>query len=346
MYAKPHSHHLRNLYEASIERFSAAGGKAFGEIGPKLLSDYLASDAGAGLRDWLFSPMFFNTIDWSELDRFNRPLAQLAEYLNDERVFGIHLWNARTNEVARAESASLISLLSDPLGNFPSLTKLADRFETDKNRHTGNRHGYARVYDRVLSPRRFSLRRLMEIGLCRGLAERNQTTTPSVALWQSYFPFCHVFGVDLTHFSSLNNERFTSLVCDQSKQDELRAVAARLEPGSLDVIIDDGSHASFDQQLTLREFFPLLAEGGWYFIEDLDWQPPGEDAGKITLTKNLLREIQQLGAAKSIDPLGISEIARQFADILFFDSHYELERAMLLGGLVAIRKRGGTGLAG
>ena len=27
---------------------------------------------------------------------------------------------------------------------------------------------------------------------------------------------------------------------------------------------------AFDQQLTLRELFPLLAEGGWYFIEDLD----------------------------------------------------------------------------
>ena len=136
------------------------------------------------------------------------------------------------------------------------------------------------------------MRRIMEIGLCRGLAEHNQTTTPSVALWQAYFPFCHVFGVDVTDFSALENERFTSFICDQSKQDELRSIAAKLELGSLDVIIDDGSHASFDQQLTLREFFPLLTNGGWYFIEDLDWQPPGEDPGNITMTKTLLREIQ------------------------------------------------------
>ena len=79
-----------------------------------------------------------------------------------------------TNALSRDENASLISMLSDPLANFPSLTNLADRFNTDKNRHTGNRHCYARIYDRLLSPRRFSLRRLMEIGLCRGLAERNQ----------------------------------------------------------------------------------------------------------------------------------------------------------------------------
>src|SRR5207302_4327452 len=142
--------------------------------------------------------------------------------------------------------APLISLVSDPLNNLPTFTDLADRFNTDKNRRTGNQHCYARIYDRLLSARRLSMRRLMEIGLCRGLAERNQTETPSVALWQSYFPYCQVIGVDLTDFSRLNDERFKSFVCDQSKPEELRAVAAKLEPGSLDVIIDDGSHASFD----------------------------------------------------------------------------------------------------
>ena len=161
-------------------------------------------------------------------------------------------------------------------------------------------------------------------------------------MWQAYFPYCEVVGLDLTDFSSLNNDRFTSFVCDQSKRDNLRAVAAKLEPGSFDVIIDDGSHASYDEQLTLCEFFPLLADGGWFFIEDLDWQPPGEDASKITLTKNLLREIQQHGTARSIDPLGVSKLAEQMDEILFFDSHYELSRAKLFGGLVAIRKRGGA----
>jgi hypothetical protein len=339
MYAKPFSRHMRHLYEAAIERFFASNEKTFGGIGPKLLSDYIASDAGAELRERLFSPVFFNPIDWTELDCFNQPLGELADYLNDERVFGIHLWNAKTNAVARDEGASLISMLSDPLASFPSLTSLADRFDTDKNRHTGNRHCYARIYDRLLAPGRFSLRRLMEIGLCRGLEEGNQPNTPSVELWQTYFPFCHVIGVDLTDFSRFHNDRFSSFVCDQSKPEEVRSVASRIEPSSLDVIIDDGSHASYDQQMTFREFFPLLAEGGWYFIEDLDWQPPGEDAAGITLTKHLLREIQQYGAARSTDPLGVSELSGQIADIHFFDSHYELERANLLGGLAAIRKR-------
>jgi hypothetical protein len=94
--------------------------------------------------------------------------------------------------------------------------------------------------------------------------------------------------------------------------------------------------------MTFREFFPLVADGGWYFIEDLDWQPPGEDAASITPTKHLLREIQQCGASRSADPLRVTELSGQIADIRFFDSHYELQRANLLGGLVAIRKRGAS----
>ncbi|UCI29387.1 glycosyltransferase [Mesorhizobium sp. B4-1-4] len=339
MHAKPYSRHMRALYEMSIERFHSGHGKDFGDVGPKLLSDYIASDAGAELRDQVFGPMFFNAIDWMEIDRFEKPITELADYLNDERVFGIHLWTARNAASPDEKGAPFISQLISPLEGFPTFTSLADRFNTDKNRHTGNRHCYARIYDRLLSARRLSMRRLMEIGLCRRL-EGKQTETPSVSLWQSYFPFCQVIGVDLTDFSQLNNDRFKSFVCDQSKLEDLRRVAATIEPGSLDVIIDDGSHASFDEQLTLREFFPLLAEGGWYFIEDLDWQPPGEDGAKITLTKTLLRQIKDHGAARSVDPLGVGELAGQFAEILFFDSHYELNRAKLLGGLVAIRKRG------
>jgi hypothetical protein len=342
IYAKRYSRHLRNLYEISINRFFDGQG-SFGEVGPRLLSDYVASSAGGELRDWLFSPMFFNPIDWTEIGRFDQPIAELADYLNDERVFGVHLWNARTYARPSGDRQSLISQLSDPLGSFPSLTHLADRFATDKNRITGNRHGYARIYDRLLSGRRFTLRRLMELKASENSAERRTASIPSVDMWHAYFPFCHVIGVDRADLSHLDSERFTGITCDPSKREDLSALLTRFGPGSMEMIIDDASHASFAQQLALRELFPLLADGGWYFIEDLDWQPPGEERGKIALTKMLLREIRQHGRAQSLDPLDISALAEQIEEILFFDSQYELERAKLLGGLVAIRKRGGSG---
>jgi hypothetical protein len=337
VFAKPFSYHLRYLYELALDRFVRTR-RTFAAIGPELLSEYIGSAIGTELKDWLFSPMFFNPIDWNEIELFKQPISALSDYLSDERTFGIHLWNALTHS-ATGDSGSLISLLSDPLQELPKLTTMADRFHTDKNRHTGNHHFYSRVYDRLLSSRRFSLRSLMEIGLCVP-SDGNQTITPSVDLWMNYFPFCRVIGLDLVDFSRLNNERFISFVCDQSKPSDLRALKERVQAGSIDVIIDDGSHASYDQQLTLREFFPLLRDNGWYFIEDLDWQPANEDRNKITTTKRLLQEIQYYGVTKSVDPLQIGQLAPHFSEILFFDSHFELQNADHLGGLVAIRKRG------
>ena len=339
VYAKPYSRQFRFLFELAMDRLFKLRRTSFAAIGPELLSEYIGSAAGAELKDWVFSPMFFNPIDWSEIELLKRPISTLSDYLSDERTFGIHLWNALTHSV-QFENGSLMSLLSDPLRNLSQLSELADTFQTDKNRHTGNRHCYARVYDGLLSSRRFSLRRLMEIGLCVP-SQSGQKATPSVELWLNYFPFSSIVELDRVDFSHLNNDRFTSFICDQSKLDDLRRVAQRLQPGSIDVIIDDGSHASYDQQLALRELFPLLKEGGWYFVEDLDWQPTNEDRTKISSTKRLLQEIQYFGEPKSIDALQIASLAPQFAKILFFDSHFELQKALHLGGLAAIRKQGG-----
>ena len=48
--------------------------------------------------------------------------------------------------------------------------------------------------------------------------------------------------------------------------------------------------------------------------------------------------------ALALDRYGVHRFVGEIAEILFFDSHYELMRASLLGGLVAIRKHGGSGL--
>ena len=141
IYAEPHSRHLRNLYEISVNGFFSPGASAFGEAGPKLLSEYIASEVE--LRERLFSPVFFNPIDWTEIDSFDRPVTELADYLNDQRVYGIHLWNARNQPRGQNDGARLLTRLLDPAEGFPSLTTLADRFNTDKNRHTGNRHFYS-----------------------------------------------------------------------------------------------------------------------------------------------------------------------------------------------------------
>ncbi|HTX49999.1 MAG TPA: glycosyltransferase, partial [Caulobacteraceae bacterium] len=341
IHARPFSPHLRRLYELSLQGFHDGDKRAFGEVGPKLLSDYVASDEGAELRGSVASPMFFNSLDWTEIDRFRQPMSELADFLGDERVFGVHLWTAKQDPSRRDDEASLISVLSQPQSRWPSLIDLADRFAVDKNRHTGNHHAYARVYDRLLASRRLATRRMLEIGGRQTLAEDDRAPAASTQFWQACFPFAHVFGADRWDASHLNDARFTALACDLADAGQVRELAGRFEPGSLDVIVDNGSHASREQQLALGELFPRLAGGGWYVIESLDWQPPGEDRAEIALTKDLLRDLQAHGAPRGPDPYGVAELRGDIAEILFFDSHYELTRARLMGGLVAIRKRGG-----
>ena len=111
MYAKPRSRHLETLYRMAIERFVGSP-REFGDVGPKLLSDYIASDAGAELRDWVFSPVLFNSIDWTETELFKRPPSELSDYLDDDRVFGIHLWNWETESLSLESDSSLLGQLS------------------------------------------------------------------------------------------------------------------------------------------------------------------------------------------------------------------------------------------
>jgi hypothetical protein len=113
IYAKPHSHHLKTLYEMALDCYFAHR-REFGDVGPTLLSDYIASDAGAELRNWVFSPVLFNSIDWSETDLFAKPVTELADYLNDERVFGVHLWNWFTHGAQRDPLSALNAMLYNP----------------------------------------------------------------------------------------------------------------------------------------------------------------------------------------------------------------------------------------
>lgn len=339
--APARSQHFRLLYEKALDRLEAPGGQSFGEIGPKLLSDYVLSDAGAELRYFVFSPMLFNSIDWTETDRFDRQLPALSPYLNDERVFGLHLWNAKTQSHPRNEDQSLVATLSNTPKRLPRLSAIAEGFHTDKNSAVGNRHYYSRVYEALLAPRRFAVRRVLEIGLSQGVVAGENL---SVALWRSLFPFCHVIGIDIVDFSHFDSGFFTPHLCDQSDPTQLDRIAEAHLPGSLDIAVDDGSHASRDQQMTFRAFFSLVAPGGWYFIENLDWQPPGEDPSQVMLTKNLFAALRDGDSEGLVDPEGLAALRGEMAEILFFDSHYELCRAGLRGGMLAIRRRGGSGI--
>ena len=56
------------------------------------------------------------------------------------------------------------------------------------------------------------------------------------------------------------------------------------------MVLDDASHASHHQQITLATLFPFLKSGGMYIIEDLHWQPEELEQDSILTTRTILRD--------------------------------------------------------
>lgn len=161
------------------------------------------------------------------------------------------------------------------------LTVLADRYGSDKGTAHGDRHRYTQLYDVLLHPYRHGIGKMLELGLARGGPEaeiggrvERQVDSPSVAAWLEYFPTAEVYGFDISDFSHLEaaHPRFRFVRGDCGSTADLAGLRQRLG-NDVDLIIDDASHASYHQQLALRELFPCLRSGGLYIIEDLHWQP-------------------------------------------------------------------------
>jgi SAM-dependent methyltransferase len=159
-----------------------------------------------------------------------------------------------------------------------TLTELANRIGTDKGTQTGAAHAYSLIYDMMFSGLRDKASvDLLEMGLAIGGPElggnidRKVTTSPSVDMWLEFFPNSRVTGFDISDFSNIQNQRFTFVRGDSGRREDLEHL--RSLGRTYDVILDDASHASYHQQLSLSALLDCLKPGGLYVIEDLDWQP-------------------------------------------------------------------------
>src|SRR5439155_20544892 len=79
------------------------------------------------------------------------------------------------------------------------------------------------------------------------------------------------YGID--DFGFMTGARTVAVRGDQGARDALsRFVERDGEPG-FRIVVDDGSHASSHQQISLAALFPHVEPAGLYVIEDLNWQP-------------------------------------------------------------------------
>jgi len=125
------------------------------------------------------------------------------------------------------------------------LHALGLKYGTDK----ATFHQFCDFYEEHLPPR---IGRLLEIGVMDGA---------SLRMWRDFYPDAEIVGVDNLRTPEVDG--VTVLKGDAPDWDLLKTL------GTFDVIVDDGSHMTADQQRTFEWMYPALNPGGWYILEDL-----------------------------------------------------------------------------
>lgn len=226
------------------------------------------------------------------------------------------------------------------------LTRLANKYRTDKGNYYYNGHNYATVYEQYFQPIRELPLRILELGLLRhDVQARNPagpySQAPSLQMWREYFPNAEIIGFDIQDFSAVPPTPNVHIVRgDMGNVSDLLALA---EKGNFDIIIDDASHASHHQQIALSVLFLFLNEGGYYIIEDLDYQPPQWERSDAVKTKHLLK-LLKMGVLSKSPYMPYRKSVDIYANgfISFYDS-FDVNFNRTSDSLVVIQKRYGSG---
>jgi hypothetical protein len=141
--------------------------------------------------------------------------------------------------------------------------RLHELYRSHQGKVSTKWESYFPVYDEVLARLSSEPIRMLEIGVQNG---------GSLEIWSKYFPNARaIVGSDI-------NPACAGLSYDDPRISVITGDAANLETyqkilqacgGSLDLVIDDGSHNSLHTVANFVNYFPHLAPGGIYLVEDM-----------------------------------------------------------------------------
>ena len=146
------------------------------------------------------------------------------------------------------------------------LSGLAWKWQTDKG-PAG--HNFTPAYDRIFGPVRMTIERVLEIGVFMG---------GSLKMWHDYFPRAHVVGVDKVDYAATcpkSKWPRIDIVTGDAALPATRDAVLKLEGAKFDIIIDDGSHDPVEVAEIHANLGPLLKNGGYYVIEDIEMREKG-----------------------------------------------------------------------
>jgi hypothetical protein len=137
------------------------------------------------------------------------------------------------------------------------LGELFNKYKADKT----IKHKYDTVYEKYFEPIKDDQLNILEIGVYKG--------SSTLALHE-YFPHATLYGLDLFKRVPMEQiEPYGLERCNFVKGDSTFAFDSNLTNIKFDIIIDDGMHTPIANTKTFRNFKPLLADDGQYFIEDV-----------------------------------------------------------------------------
>lgn len=135
------------------------------------------------------------------------------------------------------------------------ISDILETYETDKNNAT--EHSYGEYYNKLFAQyAKESPISILELGVQRG---------GSLLAWKEYFPNAEVIGVDITdtRLEKYKQDRVTFI-----KADLMEAIPL-LKDKYFDIIIDDADHFDGTNAFVVKNYYPLLKDGGVIVIEDI-----------------------------------------------------------------------------
>lgn len=132
---------------------------------------------------------------------------------------------------------------------MPTLNEIGLKHRTDK----ATAHQYCDFYQANLPGPDFS-GRLLEIGVKDGA---------SLKMWHEYYPKAEIWGIDIAQSPLIRG-------CHTLQMNQCDVVAMQMHLPYFDIIIDDGSHMTLDQQITFDFLWEnKLTAHGFYVMEDV-----------------------------------------------------------------------------
>jgi len=152
------------------------------------------------------------------------------------------------------------------LDKLTPLCKLAYKYGTDKCPQI--RHLYTLVYYELLKDKK-DIKKVLEMGIgCYFTMFKGYKTGASLYMWRDYFPNAHIYGADNMPRTIFARDRITTLLCDETKEEDLKKLINYVG-ADIDLFIDDGSHKAEHQIFMCKTVMPLLKKDVIYIIEDI-----------------------------------------------------------------------------